>query len=188
MRKWLFIVIIFLLTACSKEVSNPITDRIEMFEMTDQNNTTYSSNQLEEKVWLANFIFTSCKTICPPMTMHLKELQQQLEEKQIDVEIVSFSVDPTVDSPKKLKEFITKFQVKEDNWHLMTGYTQKYINDFAKNNFHTLVDKPENTTQVIHGTNLYLVDKNGILKKSYDGVQNPPYEEIIEDIQNLLND
>lgn len=182
------IVCILLLSACGKEVSNSTVDRIQEFEMIDQNNVSFSSTQLEGNIWLANFIFTSCETICPPMTSNLKELQQRLEEKQIDVEIVSFSVDPTIDSPEKLKEFIQKFQVNEEHWHLVTGYSQDFINNFAKNNFHTLVDKPENTTQVIHGTNLYLINQKGALKKSYDGVQNPPYEEIIQDIQSLLGD
>lgn len=160
---------------------------VQPFSVVDQNYNELTSDDLQNKIWIANFIFTSCETVCPPMTSHLKELQHKIENKNMAIEIVSFSVDPSVDTPSKLKQYIDKFQVNQDNWHLVTGYDQAFINNFASESFQTYVDKPDNSNQVIHGTNFYLIDKKGVIKKSYDGVENPPYEEVLKDIQILLN-
>lgn len=186
MRK-ILVICIFMLSACGvRDVSNPINDKVQHFQAMNQRNEEVTLNDLENKIWMANLIFTSCETVCPPMTVHMKELQDRLIDKNIDIEIISFSVDPTVDTPDKLQTFIKKFQGNESNWQLLTGYSQAFINEFAKDSFRTIVDKPTDTTQIIHGTSFYLVDKGGVVKKSYDGVQNPPYDDMIEDIQILL--
>ena len=69
--------------------------------------------------------------------------------------------------------------------HFLTGYTRPEIEKFAKKNFQALVTKPENNTQVIHGTSFYLVDKSGKVVKKYSGLQNTPYEDIIRDIKRI---
>lgn len=69
--------------------------------------------------------------------------------------------------------------------HFLTGYTRPDIEKFAKKNFKTLVTKPENNSQVIHGTSFYLMDKDGKVVKKYSGLQNTPYEEIIRDIKRI---
>lgn len=176
-----------LLSACGGEaIKNPLNYQIQDFHATDQNDDSFRLVDIKEKVWLANFIFTSCETICPPMTANMKKLQGELDAENLDVEIVSFSVDPEVDTPSKLKEFVEKYQADQSTWHLLTGYTQEFIHEFAKESFHTIVDKPENTSQVIHGTSIYLVDEAGVVKKSYSGVSDVPYDEIIKDVKSLV--
>lgn len=100
--------------------------------------------------------------------------------------IVSFSVDPTVDTPKKLKEYVMKFNGDLTNWYLLTGYSQEFIEKYALKNFKTIVKKPDNENQVIHGTSFFLVDQNGKIVKSYDGIK-VPYEDIINDINIITN-
>lgn len=120
------------------------------------------------------------------MTANMTKLQKMLKEKGIkDVEFVSFSVDPTVDTPEKLQEFMKKYEMDASKWYFLTGYSQEEINQFAEKNFKTLVDKPASTTQVIHGTSLYLVDTTGTVVKKYSALQNTPYEDIIKDIQTI---
>jgi protein SCO1/2 len=68
----------------------------------------------------------------------------------------------------------------------LTGYSQEEIEQFAKESFQTLVDKPDSTNQVVHGTSFYLVDQHGKVMKKYSGVSNTPYEDIIRDIKRLL--
>jgi len=175
-----------LLAACGNKIEDPLNWKLQSFSYTDQNEKTFGLNDLKGKVWVADFIFTSCETVCPPMTANMTRLQQQLKGEGItDVEFVSFSVDPTVDTPAKLKDFMGNYDLDDSKWHFLTGYKQEEINEFASKNFKTLVDKPASTTQVIHGTSLYLVDKNGTIMKSYPAVQNPPYEQIIKDIKAL---
>ena len=89
-------------------------------------------NELSNTVWVANFIFTNCTTICQPMTAEMASLQSVFKEKNLNVEFVSFTVDPTIDTPEKLKSFITDFSDDLSNWNMLTGYTQAEIRSVCK--------------------------------------------------------
>lgn len=187
MKKKMFIscfLFLIFLTACSgNKIKDPLNYKVENFEFTDQNGQPFALADLKGKVWVADFVFTSCETVCPPMTAHMAQLQEKAEKEGVEVEFVSFSVDPEVDTPEKLKQFANQFSDSLDNWHFLTGYSQETIENFAKNSFKTIVQKPESDDQVIHGTSFYLVDQNGVVLKSYNGVENTPYDEIINDIK-----
>jgi protein SCO1 len=159
---------------------------IEDFTFTDQDGESVSKSDLKGKVWMASFIFTNCDDVCPPMTANMAKLQDMIKEEGLeDVEIISFSVDPGVDNPETLKEYGKKFNVDFKNWSLLTGYSQEEIEKFALENFKTLVKKPETGDQVIHGTDFYLVDQEGNMRKYYTGLKEVPFEQIIEDIKTL---
>lgn len=180
------IITALVLSACGKSsIEGALNYEVQDFTYVDQNGESFSLEDLKGKVWVADFIFTNCETVCPPMTAHMTQLQKKAKEAGVDVQFVSFSVDPKVDTPEKLKEFGEKFEVSFENWHFLTGYSQEQIEAFAMESFKTIVQKPKNNDQVIHGTNFYLVDQNGIVLKEYSGVENPPYDEIIEDIKTI---
>jgi protein SCO1/2 len=188
--KSLFILIIVLtfslISACGTNgIKGALNYEIDDFSYQNQEGRTISLNDLKGKIWIANFIFTSCDTVCPPMTAHMTELQKKLKENGADVRFVSFSVDPEVDSPDKLKEFAGKYPLTLENWDFLTGYSQEDIDQFAKNSFKTIVQKPEGQDQVIHGTLFYLIDQNGKVMKDYNGVENTPYDEILEDVKKI---
>ncbi|MFX3630005.1 MAG: SCO family protein [Ectobacillus sp.] len=189
-RIWLAVFSIIglvLATGCDagSKLRNPLNWDVEDFQYTNQDGKPFGSKNLKGKVWVADFIFTNCTTVCPPMTANLARLQKMVKEEKLDVEFVSFSVDPTVDNPEALKAFAAKFTSDTSNWHFLTGYSQEEIERFAKKNFRTLVDKPDTTDQVMHGTSFFLVDQNGKVMKSYKGVSNTPYKDIIRDIERL---
>ena len=180
------ILLCLLLASCGSKIENPLNWEINSFTYEDQNGESFGLKDLKGKVWIADFIFTSCETVCPPMTANMTKLQQQLKEKGIEnVEFVSFSVDPEVDTTEKLKDFMGRYDLDSAKWHFLTGYSQEEISQFALENFHTVAQKPKADDQVIHGTEFYLVDQNGKVMKSYSAVQDVPYEEIIKDIQSL---
>lgn len=159
---------------------------IEDFTFTNQDGEPVSKADLKGKVWVANFIFTSCADVCPPMTANMAKLQEMIKDEELkDVEIISFSVDPAVDNPETLKDYGKKFNVDFSNWSFLTGYTQEEIENFALESFKTLVKKPESGDQVIHGTDFYLVDQNGDMRKYYTGLKEVPFDQIIEDIKAL---
>lgn len=159
---------------------------VKEFAFTNQNNEDVSLKDLKGTIWLADFIFTSCETVCPPMMYNLTQIQKQLENEGIeDVRIVSFSVDPEVDTPENLKEYIGKYEANTDNWDLLTGYEQKEITSLAEESFKVLVRDDPSSNQVIHGTSFYLVNKDGRVVKNYSGVQDVPYEQIVSDIKLL---
>jgi protein SCO1 len=178
---YLFLV---LLTGCQEGIKDPLNWELEDFNARTEEGKDISLTDLKGEVWIADFIFTNCATVCPPMTANMTKLQGMLKEKGLDVEIVSFSVDPSVDTPEKLKEYVMKFNGELTNWQLLTGYSQEFIEEYALKNFKTIVKKPGTDNQVIHGTSFYLIDKEGIVVKDYDGIT-IPYDDIIRDI-NIL--
>ncbi|WP_338036558.1 SCO family protein [Metabacillus crassostreae] len=183
----MFVTILLIITGCgsSTTIKDPLNFEIQSFQFTNQNGESVSLEDLKGQVWVADFIFTNCETVCPPMTAHMKELQSKAEAEDLDVRMVSFSVDPKVDTPEKLKEFAANYSITDDNWDFLTGYEQKEIEDFAMESFKTIVQKPQDSDQVIHVSNFYLIDKNGVIMKDYSGVTDTPYDQIIADIKTL---
>ncbi|MEC1440343.1 SCO family protein [Bacillus sonorensis] len=181
-------VAIIMMCACgTNKIKDPLNYDVQSFSFQNQDNKTVSLDSLKGKVWVADFIFTNCNTICPPMTSHMSELQKQMDEENLQARIVSFSVDPENDTPEKLKKFAANYPLSFENWDFLTGYSQAEIERFALKSFKAIVKKPENEDQVIHQSSFYLVDQEGKVVKDYDGAKDTPYSEIIADIKILEN-
>lgn len=161
---------------------------IEPFELTNQHNEEVSLDDLQGQVWLAQFVFTKCTSVCPPMMMNMVEVEAKLAESGVeDYKIVSFSVDPVVDTPEALQEYLNLFDVKDQSkWEMFTGYTQEYISQFATKSFKTLVIDDPNSDQVTHDTKFFLVNQEGKLVKMYNGNTDVPFEQIAKDMKALI--
>ena len=179
--------LVIILNACSKqEIPNAKNWEVSDFTFTDQDENSVSRDDLKGKVWIADFIFTNCTTVCLPMTSNMTKLQNMIAEEGLeDVHLVSFSVDPENDKPSVLKEYGESFQVDFDNWSFLTGYEQETIEALAQESFKTLVQKPAEGDQVIHGTSFSLVDQNGTIVQQYSGVEEIPFDDIIKHIKIL---
>jgi protein SCO1 len=184
---FLLVVIVALLSACGqKGIENPLDYPVNDFEAVTQDNKPFEKKNLDGKIWVADFIFTNCADVCPPMTANMTKLQKMVVEEELkNVEFVSFSVDPTVDTPEKLTGYATNFGLKDDNWTFLTGYSQEFIETYARETFKTLVKKPQEGDQVIHQTYFFLVGPDQKVKKIYDGYKEVPYDEMISDIKSL---
>ncbi len=180
-----------ILAGCNSGNFKAETDwEVDPFEHDSHQGEEVSLESLNGTVWLATFIFTNCDTVCPPMTFNLTEVQKELVAQGVDdYNIVAFSVDPEVDSPKVLADYLAKYNLPDESkWHLLTGYDQGYMSQFAKNSFKAIVQDDPNTDQVIHYTNFYLVDQNGVVVKNYAGVSDVPTKEIALDMKALIED
>ncbi|MFD2445744.1 SCO family protein [Bacillus sp. CGMCC 1.16607] len=189
-KKWfalLIAVLTIIMTACGKgEIKDAVNWPVGEFEYTNQNGDSFGLKDLKGKVWVADFIFTNCADVCPPMTNNMKKLQDKTKKEGIkNIQFVSFSVDPTVDTPEILKKYADNYDVNYKTWNFLTGYTQKEIENFAKDSFKSLVVKPETGDQVAHYTYFYLVGPEGKVLKYYTGLNDIPYEDIIKDIKTL---
>ena len=177
-----------ILAACGSYKFEPeMNIEVQDFSVTNQNNEKVSLNDLKGKPWLAMFIFTNCNTICPPMTYNMTEVQKELKDKGLeDYQIVAFSVDPEVDKPEVLTNYLKTYSVPDaSKWQLLTGYEQKYIEQFARKSFNSLVKNDPNSDQVVHMSRYYLVDADGIVVKDYDGTTDVPVETIVADMKAL---
>ena len=188
MRKnaWLLSLLLFslILSGCGQSIKDPLNWELEDFTFTNQENEQVGLADLKGEVWLADFVFTNCTTVCLPMMANMTDLQAQLKEEGLDVKIVSFSADPIVDTPEVLKSYAENYGADLSDWHLLTGYSSETIDKFAMENFKTIARKPADQDQAMHGTSFYLVDQNGVVMKDYDGLK-PPVEDIISDVKIL---
>lgn len=193
---WL-IALVLLLAACGSNEVEPMSyygNTLEEFEAVNQHNETFTSKDMDGKVWLANLIFTQCVTVCPPMTQNMTELTQELEKADIEnAGVVSFSVDPDTDTPEVLSEYMSWYSPSETiEWQLLTGYEFEYLRDYALNNFKSIVKLPQDgSNQVLHGTAIYLIDENGKLVKDYTGVDAGDNkfetEQIVKDVKTMTD-
>ncbi|MBG9453831.1 cysteine ABC transporter ATP-binding protein [Lysinibacillus sphaericus] len=177
-----------ILAACGSYKFEPeMNIEVQDFSVTNQNNEKISLNDLKGKPWLAMFIFTNCNSICPPMTYNMTEVQKALQDKGVeDYQIVAFSVDPEVDKPEVLTNYLKTYSVPDaSKWQLLTGYEQKYIEQFARKSFNSLVKNDPNSDQVVHMSSYYLVDADGMVVKDYDGTTDVPVETIVADMKAL---
>ena len=183
----IMILTVFVLSACgSKSIENAKNWPVPDFTFTDQTNSSFGLSDLKGKVWVADFIYTNCPDICLPMTFNMAKLQKMAKDEGIEnIQFVSFSVDPTVDTPEVLTEYSKQFEADLSNWHFLTGYGQEEIEKFAMDHFKTIVKKPENDPNVIHQSYFYLVDQEGKIQQLYSGLEDIPFEQIISDMKTL---
>jgi protein SCO1 len=169
------------------EESFPMSMEVEEFSAVNQSGDEVTLSDLKGDIWIADFIFTNCDTICLPMTANMAQLQQKLKDNGLaeDVKLVSFSIDPENDTPQALTEYSSRYEADLDQWEFLTGYSQEEVEVFANRSFNTPAAKVEGSDQFVHGTSFYLISESGIVLKQYEGVMDPPFEEIIADIKKL---
>ncbi|WP_010530379.1 SCO family protein [Lentibacillus jeotgali] len=184
--KWVFPLLLFvlLLSACGNQYNGDFSYEVQDFTFTNQDGEKVSKSDLEGEFWVADFIFTNCTTVCPPMTSNMASLQEQLKEAGLeDVRLVSFSVDPKNDKPETLKNYAKVRGGTFDNWDLLTGYDFETIKEFSVKSFKSAVEQLPDSDQVMHGTSFFIVTPEGNAIKNYDGRKAANMEKIVEDIQ-----
>ena len=185
----LIVTISCVLASCASYKFQPALNiQVEEFTHTNQNNEQVTLDMLKGKPWLAMFVFTNCNSICPPMTYNMTDVQQALiDNKVADYNIVAFSVDPIVDSPEVMTQYLSSYKVPDiSKWQLLTGYKQEYIEQFAKKSFNSVVKNDPTSDQVIHMSSFYLVNAAGTVVKDYNGTTDVPIDTIVADIKALI--
>jgi len=141
----------------------PVLFDAPKFALTDQNNKPFSSDQLRGKIWVADFIFTQCNSLCPLMTQHLANFQKKTAGS--DVQMVSFSVDPENDRPPVLKQYAATNGADESRWHFLTGTRAQ---TWAISEGMNLAVGPDDGKQVFHSSHFLLIDAAGQVRGVYD--------------------
>ncbi|MBR3117768.1 SCO family protein [Oceanobacillus profundus] len=181
----LHILLAFILIGCSSEaIETNMSEKVDDFQFTTQDNESLGLKDLEGQWWIADFIFTNCTTVCLPMTANMAELQSRMKDENLDVQLVSFSVDPDYDTPEVLKEYGERYQADFGNWSFLTGYDFQTIKELSIKSFKNLVKEPlEGDNQVMHGTRFYLVNPEGEVIKGYDGISSSEIDIIVGDLR-----
>ena len=160
--------------------------RIAEFSLTNQNGENITEKNYENKIYIADFFFTTCPTICPIMTDNMAYLQEKLLN-DTNILLVSFSVTPNIDNVETLKKYAIKKGVLDTKWNLLTGI-KKDIYSLARRSF--LVAKNDGDGgkyDMIHTENFVLVDKEKRIRGFYDGTNNKEMAKLLSDI-NILKE
>ncbi|MEC5172487.1 protein SCO1/2 [Chryseobacterium nepalense] len=139
--------------------------KVPDFELTDQNNKKISNKDMLGKVYLVEFFFSKCPTICPVMNTNMRAIEDEINNPNFG--IISISIDPENDTPQTLKEHAERIGVKSPNWHFLTG-NRDYIGKLA-DQFNIYVgDKEDESESLNHSGMIALVDKEGNVRCRYN--------------------
>lgn len=161
---------------------------IQQFSFIDHNNKSITNETIEGKIWVAEYFFTTCKSICPIMNQEMIKVQEAFKDDQ-DVKILSFTVDPDVDTPEQLKTYAKEHHSKDGQWYFITG-EKDALYAFARQSIFVL--KPaeaenlgDGGSDFIHTNNFVLVDWEGKIRGYYDGTNSKEVTQLISDIKLL---
>lgn len=160
----------------------PVLGHLSGFELTDSQGQSFTQSQLKNKIWVADFIFTTCAGPCPVMTRQLASLYRSfLLEK--DVDFVSFSVNPEYDTPQILAEYAKGFNADTNRWHFLTG-SKDIIQRLAQSDFK--IGSKEDP--IFHSEKFVLVDRTLRIRGYYEGTENEGRRKLLRDIAKLLKE
>lgn len=198
-----FIILLFGIWAVPKIVGNfnkpelAVIGKVPPFSFTDQNGKTVNNSNYKGKVYVAEFFFTTCPSICPIMNRNMVKVQNEFYGNP-NLGIASFSIDPAYDTPAILKEYAESYKITNPYWHLLTGDKGK-IHELANTGFNLYVgENPEIEGGFEHSGFFALIDQDGNIRSRmdendnpiiyYDGLEAEGIQILIEDIALLLKD
>ena len=163
--------------------------KIADFAFINQNGKVITQKDYENTIYVADFFFTTCPTICPKMTDNMVWLQNQLKSNP-EVKLLSFSVTPDIDTPDVLKKYAQEKGVDDSRWNLVSG-NKKDIYYLARKSYLAVkTGKPEELYDMVHTENFILVDKNKRIRGFYDGtnLDQPTNDPKTKNMKQLLED
>ncbi len=156
------------------------------FQLTNQNGQPFGSAQLSGKIWIADFIYTTCPGPCPMISGRMSELQKPLDKT--DVHLVSFSVDPEKDTPEVLRGYADKLQVEPGRWDFLTG-AKSAIYKLSHDGFKLAVSDGGDAQGIpVHSTRMVLVDRHGQIRGYYDATEPEAVTKLLADTNHLLRE
>lgn len=157
---------------------------IANFSLTNQNGETITQENYKDKIYIADFFFTTCPTICPIMTKNMAVLQDKIKDDS-DVLLLSHSVTPNIDSVAQLKKYALEKGVLDSKWNLVTG-SKKEMYELARKSYLAVkTDGDGGPFDMIHTENFILVDKERRIRGFYDGTKAVDIEKLMEDLSIL---
>ncbi len=167
------------------EVDKLVTHKINDFSFLNQDSALITQKAIEGKIHVANFIFTSCGSICPVMTHNLKIVSDSLKNEN-QVSFISFSVTPWIDKPYVLLKYKNRNEIKNNNWHFLTG-NKADIYKLARQSYFAEEDIgfSKDSTEFLHTEHFLLIDKTKRIRGIYNGTLSLEMQHLIEDIKTL---
>jgi protein SCO1 len=164
----------------------PSYGTVPNFDLVNQDAQPFGSQQLAGKIWIADFIFTTCPGPCPIISTRMSELQKPLEKT--DVHFVSFSVDPEKDTPEVLRVYADKLRKEPFRWDFLTGPVDT-ITSLSRDGFKLAIAAGEEPgSGPVHSTRFVLVDRRGTIRGYYDALAADGVTKLLADTNHLLRE
>lgn len=187
-----------LLSACSKmkEEKLPILGEREVvgtdtvyhtiadFKFTDQDSATITNETFRGKIYVADFFFTSCRTICPIMKTQMLRVYDSIQNSN-DVMLLSHTIDPEYDTVALLHDFAERLGVKSSKWHFVTGVKDSIYKIAQTSYFSTAMEDKSEPDGFIHNGAFLLIDKEQRIRGKYDGTKDEDVNRLLADIRRL---
>ena len=157
--------------------------KISDFRLTNQNGKEITQADYNDKIYVADFFFTTCQDICPVMTKNMYQLQEELKNDN-EILLLSHTVIPEVDTVEQLKEYAIENNVDDSKWNLLTG-DKKQIYELARKSYLAVEDNNFNEFDMIHTENFMLIDKEKQIRGFYDGTNSEEINRLFKDIEIL---
>jgi len=170
------------------EAKSKVPHVIADFSFLDQDSNMITQNDIEGKIHVANFIFTSCGSICPSMISNMKILSNELKG-YTDIVLLSYSVTPWIDKPSVLKRYKERNEIRDANWHFLTGNKQD-IYSLARRSYFAdeEIGFTKDSTEFLHTEHFILVDKTRRIRGIYNGTLQLEMQNLLEDIEALAKE
>ncbi len=156
---------------------------IANFKLINQNGDTITQDDYQDKIYIADFFFTTCQTICPIMTDQMHRIQEEIINDE-EVLLLSHSVTPEIDSVAQLKRYAVEKGVNDNKWNLVTG-DRKQIYDLARKSYLVVKNDDSEDYGMVHTENFALIDKKKQIRGIYNGISATSVDSLIQDIKRL---
>jgi len=157
---------------------------IGSFKFVDQDSVEITEHTFDGKIYVADFFFTSCRTICPIMKTQMVRVYDSIE-RDPDVLLLSHTIDPEYDTVGKLHDFAERLGVKSSKWHFVTGNKDSIYHIAEKGYFATALEDKTEPEGFIHSGAFLLIDKEKRIRGKYDGTKEEDVNRLLEDIRRL---
>ncbi|PHR33687.1 MAG: SCO family protein [Fluviicola sp.] len=168
------------------EVEDTIYPTIPAFTYLNQDSTEVTAESMKGKIWVADFFFSTCPTICPTMTTQMKRLQAMTKDLENDLQFISFSINPSYDQPTMLRRYIKHHGITANNWQFLTGDEAETHELGVKSFLVHVASDEEAAGGYAHSPAFTLVDKEGIVRGVYIGTDTKDVDRLEKDLRKLL--
>ncbi len=169
------------------EVGDTIFHKVPEWTYLTEDSIPLSSSEIEDKIWIADFFFATCPTICVPMNESLNAVRDSLMEINNDMAYISFTIDPEKDTPANLRAYRKEHNFTGENWYFLTG-DQEETKQLALEGFQILAQEDKKAPGgFLHSSNFVLIDKNKHIRGVYNSLDEQDCQRLISDVKLLHN-
>ena len=173
---------VLLMVGCKRSEPLPVLSTVPVFELTAETGTPFGSTNLAGKIWVADFIYTTCPGPCPRMSSQMRRVQE-MTASMPRVELVSITVNPEVDTPAVLAEYAKRYLANPARWHFLTGKMEA-LHKLKRDGFKL----GDITGNLEHSTRFVLVDRKGQVRAYYATLDGDPVPRVTADVRRLMEE